>query len=1153
MASAYGSNGMALVLVPKVQRQSSGLSSGSVKKAFLTVHGNARTGFPNAHIARRAGLVPHRKLERRAYGELGAMLKPVQVASPASVLSSKVHFSREVAVVHPYERVGRDRRLCVRMSVSCNARGAVDAVEEKRKVAVNVVDKEMILRPRAERAESFKQSSELDSRDDTAIDSPQGATTLTVDQEELEITISAEPTEVSVNEDETNVNVSGRRRILEDSEKFVVENDVLLVSENRVDQLKSSVELNSSNINSSQSTTIRLVDGEFLVVDRFLVDAIPGVDKSRSLEPMQGNYGSPTKNLSFGVKAGFVSKPQKKRNAVPQLKEAFSGIKRILAKDGEVVMEWARNLRKRTGVDNIIARDMETIQEAVNWVKELALPDLKKDVTEIVAMRILEDPSAVPSPPPKWPRPQYHELSGRALLAADMQTLRSYGDHVKEMLGVWRVPLQLCYNPDYVANYFNRRPHLLVSRFLEVAAAFSSVAVLVLIDGQKVSRDKSGSKDEEEHLRYTLKSAAALKDMLVGLGPTFIKVAQSLSSRPDLIGTDTAKVLSELQDRLAPFPTGEAMTVIEQELGVPLGQVFSRLSVDPVAAASFGQVYRGQTIEGQEVAVKVQRPDLLFTVARDIYILRLGLGLLRKVAGMSSDISILADELGRGLFGELDYTLEAANARMFETANAKLSYVKVPKTLPHLTRQRVLTMEWIDGFRPSDLHLIAQGGTLNGEVITVTQQREAKVALDNLVKKGVESSLVQLLETGVMHADPHPGNLLFTKDGNLTYLDFGLICQMEKTHQAAMLAAIAHLVNGEWGCLANDLGDMDVLKPTTDRFALRLALERVFGDGPDAVVKDGLPDINFGQVTGKLWQIALKFRLRLPPYYTLVLRSLASLEGIALSVDPDYKVFASAYPYVVTRLLTDNSHLTRQVLQSLVLNDKKELRWDRIASIVKTSQAKPSNMKGTGLVEDEHSSGADFEEMAGRKNKSIALLSFALSQKGSCIRRVIVEADTISLAKSFISAPASSYRRKVTNILSEAFYRSGLRLLNVEQEGCTGASSISNQDAQSAEEPTGSGRDFKKVLFGSSHISTNTLLKNRRLWFLIKVLAGKMQGAPFLQLKVGWTVMTMVCYAAAMAVHRVMVTLSDKLLSPESDKKSNGLKQSPARPFINYQ
>ncbi|OAE18983.1 hypothetical protein AXG93_2637s1000 [Marchantia polymorpha subsp. ruderalis] len=156
---------------------------------------------------------------------------------------------------------------------------------------------------------------------------------------------------------------------------------------------------------------------------------------------------------------------------------------------------------------------------------------------------------------------------------------------------------------------------------------------------------------------------------------------------------------------------------------------------------------------------------------------------------MSSDISIRADELGRGLFDELDYTLGAANAIALKTAHAKLSYVK--------------------------------------------SQCEAKVVLGNLVKKEVESSLVQLLETGVMHADPHPENLLFTKDGNLTYLDFGLICHMEKSLQVAMLAAISHLVNGDWVYLANDLDDMNVLKPTTNRYALRLALERVCGDSSD--------------------------------------------------------------------------------------------------------------------------------------------------------------------------------------------------------------------------------------------------------------------------------------------------------------------------------
>lgn len=242
--------------------------------------------------------------------------------------------------------------------------------------------------------------------------SASGASILTVHQEELEITESAEPTEAFVNEDEKNVNVSGRRRIVEDSEKSVVENDALLVGDKRVDHLKSFVELDSSNINSTPSTASRSVNGELLAVDTLHIDALPGVDNARSVESMQENYSSPTKNQS--VKAGLVSKPQKKTNADAQLKEAFSGIKRILAKDGEKVMGWARNLRERTGVDKIIARDVETIQEAVNWVKELALPDLKKDVTEIVAMRILEDPSAVPGPPSKWPQPQYHGTMSRS-------------------------------------------------------------------------------------------------------------------------------------------------------------------------------------------------------------------------------------------------------------------------------------------------------------------------------------------------------------------------------------------------------------------------------------------------------------------------------------------------------------------------------------------------------------------------------------------------------------------------------------------------------------------------------------------------------------------------------------------------------------------
>lgn len=142
-------------------------------------------------------------------------------------------------------------------------------------------------------------------------------------------------------------------------------------------------------------------------------------------------------------------------------------------------------------------------------------------------------------------------------------------------------------------------------------------------------------------------------------------VGQSLSTRPDIIGPEISKALSELHEKIPPFPRAVAMKIIEEELGCPAENNFSYISEEPVAAASFGQVYRGCTLDGSVVAIKVQRPNLLHAVVRDVYILRLGLALLRKIAKRKSDLSLYADELGKGLVGELDYTLEAANAAKF--------------------------------------------------------------------------------------------------------------------------------------------------------------------------------------------------------------------------------------------------------------------------------------------------------------------------------------------------------------------------------------------------------------------------------------------------------------------------------------------------------
>eukprot|EP00897_Mesotaenium_endlicherianum_P002668 jgi/Mesen1/2429/ME000157S01570 len=402
-------------------------------------------------------------------------------------------------------------------------------------------------------------------------------------------------------------------------------------------------------------------------------------------------------------------------------------------------------------------------------------------LTDVIQLKLLEDPTAVPvrnlRPPPP---PSYRGLSPAQVVAADIEYLRQLAGYARQVLDTWKVPLQLAYDPD------------------DVAAALAPVGTSLLSD--KSLLREGWSRAQINAMKGDGSTAARLKRALVGLGPTFIKVAQSLSARPDLIGPYAANILAELQDRLPPFPTEQALALVEQELGRPVEAVFSHLSPEPVAAASFGQV--------------------------------------------------------SGLYGELDYRQEASNAQEFA------------------------------------------------------------------VRVGVESSLVQLLDTGVMHADPHPGNFLITPSGHAR-------------HSAAMLAAIAHLVNAEWALLTQDLDAMDVLKPSTDRRAITQALEQALGAGPTAVVKDGIPNINFGQVTSELWKIALRFRFKLPPYYTLVLRSLASLEGIGLAVDPGFKVFAYAYPYVLRRLLTNNSPSSRAVLrqnlsslaESFTSPEAASLRW----------------------------------------------------------------------------------------------------------------------------------------------------------------------------------------------------------------------------------
>ncbi|KAL9227048.1 hypothetical protein vseg_002789 [Gypsophila vaccaria] len=732
--------------------------------------------------------------------------------------------------------------------------------------------------------------------------------------------------------------------------------------------------------------------------------------------------------------------------------------------------------------------------------KVLPVQKIVKGVDDFVWVRHFEDNSMSGFEPVSWPQPSYPALSGMDLLLADVEALSIYANYFYSMSKLWSRPLPEFYDAQEISAYFYCRPHVVALRILEVFSAFSIAAIKIRASRMKASNSGTDAEALENALQYEF--GKVLKDSFLSLGPTFIKVGQSLSTRPDIIGPEISKALSELHDRIPPFPTTAAMKIIEEELGSPLSRTFSSISEEPIAAASFGQVYKGTTCDGSVVAIKVQRPNLHHLVARDIFILRLGLGWLRKLTRRTNDIRLYADELGKGLMGELDYRLEAENALRFSEAHSSFPFIHVPKVFQHLTKKRVLTMEWVVGENPNDLLLISTGATDNTyPAYSERHKFEAKQRLLDLVSKGVEASLIQLLETGFLHADPHPGNLRYTASGQIGFLDFGLMCQMERKHQFAMLAAIIHIVNGDWASLVQALSEMDVVKPGTNIRIVTMELENALGE---VEFKDGIPDVKFSKVLGKIWTVALKYHFRMPPYFTLLLRSLASLEGLAIAADEKFKTFEAAYPYVVRKLLTDNSYASTKILHSVILDKRREFQWRRLALFLRvgaTRRCLPNVTESARDTPSKFSGG-----IADKFDVTTFVLNLLPSNDGRVLRRLLVTADGSSLVRAFLSKGAAPIRQQLCCAIAD--------VLNQWMVGII----------QKYLSVTVSSQSF------ASTRSYQLLLLDRRLRVVFKKILNDTRRDWLSMLRLSWVSVSMLVISFAMACHRSVVSLSKAYL-----------------------
>ncbi|KAI3728019.1 hypothetical protein L6452_16644 [Arctium lappa] len=487
-------------------------------------------------------------------------------------------------------------------------------------------------------------------------------------------------------------------------------------------------------------------------------------------------------------------------------------------------------------------------------------------------------------------------------------------------------------------------------------------------------------------------------DTLIRLGPFYIKLGQALSTRPDILPSVYCNELAKLQDQIPPFPTKVAIRSIESQLGVPISQVFSDISPEPIAAASLGQVYKAHLHTGELVAVKVQRPGMSLSLTLDALLFNMIGGQLKRFAKARKDIIVAVNETVRHMFEEIDYILEGQNAERFASLYGfsssqqgktypKENCVKVPKIYWNFTRRAVLTMEWIDGIK------------LNDEAALM----KASLNRKELIDRGLYCSLMQLLEVGFFHADPHPGNLVATKDGALAYFDFGMMGDIPRHYRVGLIQVLVHFVNRDSLGLANDFLMLGFIPEGVDMLAVSDALKASFGDGTRQ-------SQDFQAIMNQLYDVMYEFNFSLPPDYALVIRALGSLEGTAKTLDPEFKVVESAYPFVIGRLLADPSPDMRKILRELLIRNDGSIRWNRLERLVAAISEQPSETDGE--VNDAHKSSSNPLEWKSFDMHAVVsatedLFKFILSEKGFRVRLFIVR-DIVKVADIFLQDEATS-------------------------------------------------------------------------------------------------------------------------------------------------
>ena len=531
------------------------------------------------------------------------------------------------------------------------------------------------------------------------------------------------------------------------------------------------------------------------------------------------------------------------------------------------------------------------------------------------------------------------------------------------------------------------RPWIFIPRVLYIFLTFIFLFLRILFQGN--SKNRNVQKNLSKYLF----------DVITDLGPCFIKLGQALSTRPDLVRQDWLTELTNLQDNLPPFDHKIALKIIEEELGASANELFDEFPDSPIASASLGQVYKAKIKNNSYLAVKVQRPNLYFLIRRDIVILRFLATFLSPFLPLNIGVGIgeIIDEFGKALFDEIDYEKEGENALKFANLFKDNPNVFIPKLEKQFSSRRIITTSWIDGVKLRDRALLEENNLIPSTYI----------------KTCVISGLQQLFEYGYFHADPHPGNMFALKGGNadcgnLAYVDFGMMDTITNSDRLTLIKAIVHIINEEYYLLAKDFQKLGFLTKDQDLEKLVEPLKEVLGGSLSAEVGN----FNLKNVTDKFSELMYSYPFRVPSRFALIIRAVVSQEGLALRLDPEFKILKIAYPYIAKKLLTDNSEEILGILLEVVFDNKGRIQIEKVESLLNI------------LFKDSNNINSDLIPVAN------AGLKLVVSKKGSEVRKnlllSLIKDDKLELAdaKKLLAlikdtfSPLNIAKSAVQNIIS---------------------------------------------------------------------------------------------------------------------------------------